>query len=426
MKMSNAELFENIIFNLKVSNPEEIKGRRHEIIKKLNKEIRDTSSDSDNSLMIGSYGRKTAIDGVSDLDLVYILPKGMEEEYKNPEGASKILDKIKSLLKDRYPKSDIAINRYIVRINFSNFKFEILPVFENKEGDFEYPDTYKGGSWKTTKPRKENKYFTDFSCSYGDALRDLCKMIRAWRNKQNLDIGGLLIDTLCSNFLDTNEQLCKSTYKDYGTMVLEFFSYIANLDKQEYLMAPGSNQRVYIKKRNFQNPAREAISLCEEALGENDYAKTIEKWKKVFGKPASIVIDCNKQYVDTEEFIEDSYAIDIKYNLRLDCKVSQNGFRPFMLSKVKGKWLRPNKKLEFAIENPIEETDGPLTYKWKVLNRGPEATRRNMIRGQIISGDKTHKEETNFQGEHYVECYAIDNSNIVVARSRIEVPIKIY
>ena len=47
-----------------------------------------------------------------------------------------------------------------------------------------------------------------------------------------------------------------------------------------------------------------------------------------------------------------------------------------------------------------------------------------MLRGQIIddNGTEKRKEDTNFEGAHYVECYIIKN-NVCVARDRIDVPI---
>ena len=69
-----AELFDQIFKNLKVSNYQEIAMRRDEITKALNGEYREDPDSTSHRLMVGSYGRHTAIDGVSDLDLLYILP----------------------------------------------------------------------------------------------------------------------------------------------------------------------------------------------------------------------------------------------------------------------------------------------------------------------------------------------------------------
>jgi hypothetical protein len=46
-----------------------------------------------------------------------------------------------------------------------------------------------------------------------------------------------------------------------------------------------------------------------------------------------------------------------------------------------------------------------------------------MIRGQIIKTNSDHKkEESNFRGPHYVECYIVKN-NVCVGIGRIDVPI---
>lgn len=88
--------------------------------------------------------------------------------------------------------------------------------------------------------------------------------------------------------------------------------------------------------------------------------------------------------------------------------------------------LRAKKTLDFAVN--IAGTDVPQPYevRWKVLNRGPEAERRNCIRGQIIKSDSPGKrrELIQFRGDHVVEAYAIKNG-VVVARDEIDVPIRI-
>ena len=67
--------------------------------------------------------------------------------------------------------------------------------------------------------------------------------------------------------------------------------------------------------------------------------------------------------------------------------------------------------------------DLPYDIYWKVRNVGPVAESKNCIRGQIEKTNlHTHREHTDFQGSHYVECYLVKN-NICVARAHISVPI---
>ncbi|MEK7757210.1 MAG: hypothetical protein AAB385_08360 [Planctomycetota bacterium] len=127
---------------------------------------------------------------------------------------------------------------------------------------------------------------------------------------------------------------------------------------------------------------------------------------------------------NTEEFIEDRYPIDIRHTLKIDCEFKQNGFREHFLTEMLARAipLLANKKLTFSITR--NTVPWPYQIKWKVLNRGEEAQKRDMIRGEIVD-DKGHNgktETTNFRGDHVVECYVIKDG-VVVAKDRIHVPI---
>ena len=84
--------------------------------------------------------------------------------------------------------------------------------------------------------------------------------------------------------------------------------------------------------------------------------------------------------------------------------------------------LLPRKQLDFHIVRC--DVKSPYEIYWKVRNCGEEAFKRNCIRGQITEGtlDAPLREHADFQGPHFVECYAVKNG-ICVARSRIDVPI---
>src|SRR5690606_20493456 len=117
------------------------------------------------------------------------------------------------------------------------------------------------------------------------------------------------------------------------------------------------------------------------------------------------------------------YNIDIRYNLKIDCEVKQNGYRDGRLREFLSNNIRlmPNKSLRFYIDRI--DVPAPYTIKWKVTNRGDQAIKRDCIRGQIIDLNSNEKTETtNFKGSHFVECYIVKD-NAVVARDLIDVPI---
>ncbi|OZS43032.1 nucleotide-binding domain-containing protein [Photobacterium sanguinicancri] len=429
--MAITDMFSDFLQNLKVDNAEQISNRYDEITGSLNKKFRDTESKQANSLQVGSYGRWTAIKGISDLDMLYIMPKGKWDDYKNGK-QYQLLSDVREAIKARYPKTDVCVDRLVVTVIYTNFHVEVQPVFEQDDGSFKYPDSYNGGSWKITKPREEIAAMTEFSRDKNNNLRNLCRMARAWKNKHGVGMGGLLIDTLAHNFLKSTDYYDDKSFLYYDWMSRDFFKYLSDLPKQDRFAALGSGQHVKVKKQ-FQRKAEKAYKLCLKAIdaGESSH----DKWKKVYGRPFPAAANATKAateafesystWLNTEQFIEDRYPVDIRYPLALECEVSQNGYRVNILTRMLAQKipLLANKKLLFTISE-IQVPD-PYQIKWKVLNRGAEAQRKDCIRGQILDdgGYNRRNESTSFKGEHVVECYAIKNG-IVVAKDRIHVPIQ--
>jgi hypothetical protein len=137
-----------------------------------------------------------------------------------------------------------------------------------------------------------------------------------------------------------------------------------------------------------------------------------------------LLCESARSFSDTEEFIENLFPVDIGHSVTIDCEVTQNGWRPTLLRMMldEGTPLLANKSLHFKITEC--RVPKPYEVKWKVLNQGDEAERRNNIRGQIISSSRpgVRHERTVFRGEHVVECYIVKDG-IVVARDIIDVPI---
>lgn len=430
--MSIADTFKQFIENLAVDNAQSISNRYGEITCALNKQFRDTESKTDNTLQVGSYGRRTAIKGISDLDMLYIMPKAEWDTYKNG-GQSKLLSDAADAIRARYPKTTIRVDRLVVQAIYADFRVEAQPVFEQDDGSFKYPDTYNGGAWKITKPRDEIEAMSEFDSQKNKNLRRLCKMARAWKNKHGVGMGGLLIDTLAHNFLQATKDYDDKSYLYYDYMSRDFFSYLKDLPEQGYYAALGSGQRVKVKKK-FQNKAKKAYELCLKAIEAEGSESQNDKWRAVYGRqfPASNKLEkaALLEYKGrpprmTEEFAEDVFnSIDVRNNIRIDCHVEQDGFRPALLGLMlrERKPLMPRKKLTFT----VVETDivGEYGLFWKVLNRGQEAIERDCIRGQIVrdEGRKKKIERTNFKGDHVVECYAIVDG-VMIAKARIHVPI---
>lgn len=148
-----------------------------------------------------------------------------------------------------------------------------------------------------------------------------------------------------------------------------------------------------------------------------------QKMRKHFGKDFPLPEESKQKY-SSEQFIENMFPISKKMqSLSLKLEIKNNAVVDFILDRLDISRIIPKyRKLVFSIQNAADFEYGTEFY-WKVLNIGDEAERRNCIRGTIEKGEKIKYENSDFNGAHYVECYAIKNG-VCIAREHIDVPIQ--
>ena len=408
---------------------EKWENRLKEITKRLNRkyysldELED--EETDNGLIVGSVGRTTAVRNVSDFDYIFSLPSEVYRRFDSYEGngQSALLQEIKNELLKRYPNTKIKGDGQVVVIDFSDGgKIELVPAFEQSDGNFKYPDSRNGGSWKTTKPRPEIEKCKSLNSNFNNHFSNLTRLIRRWKNHMGFSFKGLLIDTLISDFID-DKGISEIYYSDYNILLKDIFEYFSNQDKnREYWYALGSNQKIYNNDgAKFINKAKQALKKIEDASEE----KLTEVYRQLFGRKFAQSTSTTNR-ASNEEFIDELFSVDIRYNIVLECEITQDGFRKALLSDfLKSRFKIKNRK---SLDFEIIKSDIPdnllsdVKYYWKVRNIGAEAIRRNCERGAIFSGKIKHHEDSQFKGDHYVECYAVLD-NTVIARDRITVPI---
>ena len=243
--MGLANWFSTFYGNIQVKDGGTISSRYKAITRRLNTDFWTTTSDTSHSLYVGSYGRNTAIQGFSDLDMIFTLPYSYYVDYNNykSNGQSAMLQDVKKSLQKTYSSTDVGGDGQVVVISFTDgITFEIVPAFVNKNDSFTYPDSNKGGSWKTTNPKPEILAIRERNVACNKNLIPLCQMMRAWKNKWSVPIGGLLIDTLAYQFIIGWEYRDKS-YNYYDYMCRDFFEWMSDQSStQEYWKAPGSSQ----------------------------------------------------------------------------------------------------------------------------------------------------------------------------------------
>lgn len=432
----SSTLFKQFRQNISVANSDAISTSYCQITNRLNKDFWNLDSDSTHRLQVGSYGRNTAIHGVSDLDMVFELPSSVYERFSKVKGngPSQLLQEVRESLKKTYPNTKIKGDGQVVVIDFAKYRVEVLPAFRQADGQYRYGDTHDNGSWDNyCNPRAEIDALNIRNSMSNRNLKHVCKMLRAWKNYVGAPMSGMLIDTLAYNFFKGNSSYNDKSYAAYPELLRDIFSYLGNQPEQEYWKAPGSLSRVGTKGK-FQRKANKAATKCQSAIDEEKETKKAALWKEIFGRrfPVSTAQAVAKAFTETtqrastEEFIEDKYLVDIQYDLDTECIVAYAGNeeRRYRLMEGVFPWLKLGRSLTFKVVSC--NVPPPYEIYWKVRNEGPLAEKKNMIRGQIQADGGLQKriETSNFGGAHFVDCFVIKDG-VCVARNRIDVPIEL-
>lgn len=244
-----------------------ISARYKRITRAINSEFWNSSSETDHSLYVGSYGRNTAIN-TSDLDVMVILP---EDEYDhftslNGNGPSKLLQAVKNAISNTYPNTSIHGDGQVVVIKFSDgMRFEILPAFQHMvgygyyrhwDGTYIYPDSNMGGNWLSTNPKAEQDAMTDKNTSSNGLLVETCKHIRYIRDTEysSYHLSGILVDAFVYeaiggwHFRKENEQHVDSEESYEQALVKRYNDMSYGRLIEPMLKAPGSNMSIDSKK----------------------------------------------------------------------------------------------------------------------------------------------------------------------------------
>jgi len=286
--MSTSDKFREFCSNIVISQKsvDNIACRYKRITRQLNKDFWGKDSETQHSLYVGSYGRDTDIH-ISDIDMLFQLPSEIYTQYNSYQwnGQSALLQSIKNSIEKTYISS-MKGDGQVVKIDFTDgICFELVPCFLNLNGSFKYPDSNNGGTWKDTNPKPEMEAIRIANQQYNSNLKRLCRMARSWKDKWDVPIGGLLIDTLAYNFLKGWKHKDKS-FNYYHWMTRDFLYYLKEQNKeQRYWYSVGSNQLV-MRKGIFENKALRCYNITLEAVrfeSSNFHWSANKKWREIYG-----------------------------------------------------------------------------------------------------------------------------------------------
>lgn len=269
------------------SVPEAVRRRYKAITKRINQEYWDSDSEIEHSLYVGSYGRGTAI-YASDIDIIVRLPWSVKERFDKRVGniQSQLLTEVKEKLTKTYSTSHLSSDGQVIVIEFTDgIRYEIVPSFEYSDGSFCYPDTNHGGTWRTMDPRKEMEYFNSRHSSKNYTMKKFCRMIRCWRESNDITMSGELLDSIIYDFYLMADYVKNDPYLYFDWITRDFFKYLMeNVHKAWF--TPGTYRLLYIKYPYI--TGSNAGEMYEKTLRAIEYEKDYptlakNKWREIYG-----------------------------------------------------------------------------------------------------------------------------------------------
>lgn len=286
--MGIGEVFEKFCDNLKITNGATISYRYKRITNQLNRTFYGYENDTYHSIYTGSYGRDTAIEGFSDLDMLFWMHPDDYSRFNNHEGngQSAMLQEVRTSILNTYPNTAVSGDGQVVVVSFDDgMRFEVAPGFELTDDTFKCPNSNDGGKWYITDPRAEQIAINKKNDAWNWNLKRLARMGRAWKREWSVPMGGLLIDTLAHNFLSDWAYRDKS-FVYYDWMSRDFFNYLMDQNpNQSYWLAPGSSQFVW-RAGDFEYKAKRCYNISLEAIEADskghEYTRN-SKWREIYG-----------------------------------------------------------------------------------------------------------------------------------------------
>lgn len=425
----------------------------HEPVREFLEDDDDSAKDFKKTFLYGSYGRDTAICEIKDVDIVTL--SNFDPNNIDPTTA---LRKLKSALAKHYENPEmLEYQRRSIRVDQplpskkSSLTLDVIPAvaINGEDKPLLVPDR-ESKEWVWTNPKGHMEHTTSLNdVDYSNQMFVPLVKIMKWWWKHQTQVNmpkverpkpkGFWIECLTGENFDPKTNTYAEHFEKVLNSVVSKYSNSKSVPELSDPGLPGETIKTNMTLDEFNKfiqIATESLVLSRTAIAVQDEEESSKIWQEIFGdkfpqsssvkKSVSPVIspcprdndsDQNEQFLDDLGFIYRNGG----YELKIETIIEQQGFRPFLL--IFGNYIKKTCKISLK----ITRDNFPQNHRiyWKVKNRGEEARSLNQLRGQILpdGGKKERIEHSKYSGDHYVECYAIDDNNVCVAMDRVDIKI---
>lgn len=135
----------------------------------------------------GSYTRHTYVNGLSDIDILFVLGSYSSSKITNKENPQAVLTDMKKRLRQRFPNTKITSGRMAVTIQFSDgLELQVLPAFRYRSG-YRIPGP-QGSGWTITRPQVFAKLLQERNAEVGGKLLRCIKLAKRICDNRGVEV----------------------------------------------------------------------------------------------------------------------------------------------------------------------------------------------------------------------------------------------
>lgn len=251
----------------------------------LNSYYYNSTSESNNSLLIGSWGKQTQVRPPRDIDLYFLLPLQVFYRFQKYAGnrQSALLQEVRSVIGRTYPATTIRGDGQVVVVAFASNNAEVVPAFPANANSYLICDTHDGGRYKETSPIAEAHFIQDIHTANNNNLRPIIRMLKAWQSHCNVPLKSFFLELLAAEFLPQYRWRLQGCFF-YDWIMRDFFRYLCG-KVNGIVHVPGTREPIFLgnawESRTLSAYNR-AVTACEHERMDWTYSAGRE-WQKIFG-----------------------------------------------------------------------------------------------------------------------------------------------
>ena len=252
----------------------------------LKRHFRPSGSADLDYLIIGGYGKGTAVRPARTVDLIYDLPIECRRADSASDSGPLILLDVAAILGERFSAVEPGKGWLMVVPAGTDVAVRVIPAFSCADGGYLTVDSAVNagnGHWRQINPMAEVTALREADDRSARKATHLILMMKAWRRQRSVPIGAFPIELLVTEFVAVWNYHRRSLLF-YDWMIRDLFFWLRH-QMGRSMMIPGTVDRLVIGADWIAEAENGYLAATHACLLErdNDAAGAIAMWRQIFG-----------------------------------------------------------------------------------------------------------------------------------------------